>query len=653
MKHKDLLTFSKVFCVWAFSKARRYLQPEAFPKQSRRFAINVLSHRLRKIFEDYPCWQVLWPDNNANVCSHQAAFPWLPTFCQPVRGPHLVPYILIDLALLPPAVHIWKHMDISHLRHMAILFLRVAPINYNPHFFEAFNVTAFGSGTTLLVAFSKACSSFLPCSGTTTFSTKGAGVNVAPFGSGAVLLDAFSKPSPATQRPFPKPSLTCCYCLAAQRPFPKPSLHCLRPAHPSPDLRGRFLLKTATSRILFTTGVRFRQVHNDHTSTVHARVKDGNPTQGQHRSRDRPGSTLRLRSRSRSKHSRRRSFPPKPPLLRSRDIHLHSRTLPATAPALTTTSHREQSQSEAESAQVDILPPVEFDLPDWSRPSQEREIPAEEETSADEMMAIPKTQSLNEDWKRSVQKAFDDPTRTKAPCETPGANSLALVQRVSKRQYDSFIQILRSKNPTAPEEVIGNMASIFAQSGKMSNAQAEDSYTFKVPNALGYALFVPTHFGMRAPFQNNDSNVYHILHGATNKGASLILAEELIRPGDFTMHKDLAKCGYPSYGFYSAGEVAAKTRQFSHSLKELSRKILKIGKGSLPVFIGGIYTGRNPHINQMSGGNEEIQRLCGEHGVARGKEKYTVARSEHTTVCGVMLTYMNAIDAPGPTVGPR
>ena len=78
---------------------------------------------------------------------------------------------------------------------------------------------------------------------------------------------------------------------------------------------------------------------------------------------------------------------------------------------------------------------------------------------------------------------------------------------------------------------------------------------------------------MKAPFQNNDSNVYHVLHGTTNKGASLILAEELIRPGDFTMHKNPAKCGYPSYGFYSAGEVAAKTIQFSYSLKELSRNI--------------------------------------------------------------------------------
>ena len=115
--------------------------------------------------------------------------------------------------------------------------------------------------------------------------------------------------------------------------------------------------------------------------------------------------------------------------------------------------------------------------------------------------------------------------------------------------------VLRSRNPTTPQEVIGNMASIFAQSGKMTRAQAEGSYTFEVPNSLGFGLFVPTYFQMRAPFQKNGSNVYHVLHGTTNKGASLILAEELIRPGDFTINKNLAKCGYPSYGFYSAGEV--------------------------------------------------------------------------------------------------
>ena len=120
------------------------------------------------------------------------------------------------------------------------------------------------------------------------------------------------------------------------------------------------------------------------------------------------------------------------------------------------------------------------------------------------------------------------------------------------------------------------------------------------------------------------------------------------------MHKGLMQCGYPSYGYYSAGEVAAKTVPFSNNIAELPRKILRIGKGTLPAKIAGIYTGRYPHSNQLAGGNEEIQRLCGEHGVARGKEKYTVARSESTTVIGVILYYKNQATSPAPpiTAGP-
>lgn len=160
-------------------------------------------------------------------------------------------------------------------------------------------------------------------------------------------------------------------------------------------------------------------------------------------------------------------------------------------------------QSEAESLQLEIPALAASELPDWSRPSQERE--KEDETEVDEMMRIPKTQSLEEDWKISMQKAFDDPTRTKAPCEIPEADTPRLVQRVSEQKYETFLHILRSRNPSTPKEVTGNMASIFAQSGKMTRAQAEDSYTFEVPNSLGFTLFVPIHFGMKPPFQNNDS----------------------------------------------------------------------------------------------------------------------------------------------------
>ena len=286
---------------------------------------------------------------------------------------------------------------------------------------------------------------------------------------------------------------------------------------------------------------------------------------------------------------------------------------------------------------ADIPTTADGEEVDYRRPSQQRD-------EEDEFIRIPKPMSMDEDWKISVQKAFADPTRTKAPCEIPAKEAICLTQTVSKRELEAFQKELRARNPKTPQIVIENMTSIFAQSGKMNLNQARDSYDFFVPSMKCYGFFVPTHFKSRPPFAGNDSNVYHIIHGTTNKEASAILAEELFRPGDFTMHQDPIQCGYPSYGYYSAGEVAAKTVPFSNNIAELSRKILKIGKGTLPAKIAGTY--RHPHSTQLAGGNEETQRLCGEYGVARGKEKYTVARSENTTVVGVILYYQNQVTLP-------
>ena len=154
---------------------------------------------------------------------------------------------------------------------------------------------------------------------------------------------------------------------------------------------------------------------------------------------------------------------------------------------------------------------------------QERD---DEETKHDEVIPIPKAGSMDEaeDWKISVQKAFADPTRTKAPCETKVNEAITLSQTISKREFKRFQEELRAKNPTTPLIVIENMASIFAQSGKMNPNQARDSYEFFVPTMKCYGLFVPTRFEPRPPFDGNDSNVYHIIHGTTNKGASAILA---------------------------------------------------------------------------------------------------------------------------------
>ena len=395
---------------------------------------------------------------------------------------------------------------------------------------------------------------------------------------------------------------------------------------------------------IFRRANTFQQVRQDGRSTVYKKESEKYDNRGGYTLRStspshpkEPMISLKSRSRTRgpsSHQSRPRSYAPTPGPITLRPKPGRKTNHGWDPPEVSA------SETVPESLQLDI-PQVEIEV-DWRRPSQERD-EENEQNDMDDLMPIPTHKPMDEDWGISVKKAFDDTSRTQAPCEIPASKAIILPTTISQRAYNNFAATLREYNPKAPLTVVENMTTIFAQSGKMTPDQAKGSYTFAISSMELFGLFVPTNFKARPPFDGNDSNVYHIIHGTTTKGASTILAEEFIRPGDFTIHRDYAKCQYPSYGFYSAGEIAAKTCRFSSSIEELSRKILKIGKGTLPVQIGGIYTGRHAHSNQQAGGNDEVQRLCGKVGVARGKEKYTVARSENTTVVGVILYYKNQL----------
>ena len=68
----------------------------------------------------------------------------------------------------------------------------------------------------------------------------------------------------------------------------------------------------------------------------------------------------------------------------------------------------------------------------------------------------------------------------------------------------------------------------------------------------------------------------------------------------------------------------------------------------MAAFICGIYARRYPHQKHKVGSKNEAQVLCGKYGIARGQRNFLVARSEHTTVSGVILTYQNNLDVPTP-----
>ena len=124
-----------------------------------------------------------------------------------------------------------------------------------------------------------------------------------------------------------------------------------------------------------------------------------------------------------------------------------------------------------------------------------------------------------------------------------------------------------------------------------------------------------------------DANLdFKKIHGTTSKGASRILAEELIRPGDFPMHQDPHQSGFPAY------QKAEEATPSPFNLKQLTKKVLRTSQGSMAAFICGIYAGRYPHQKHKVESNDEAQVLCEKYGIARGQHNFLVATSEHATV---------------------
>ncbi len=181
----------------------------------------------------------------------------------------------------------------------------------------------------------------------------------------------------------------------------------------------------------------FRQVHQDANSTVYTKdTKDkAKSTYGSNFQRSRKDSTITLRSRSKSRKSKRSTTSlaifERPP-----GVLLVAKARPDRPKGPEDTTIRETSVSEAtESQHVEIPTAAGLDGVDYRRPSQERD---DEETEQDEVIRIPKPLSMDENWKISVQKAFDDPSRTKAPCEIPANEAITLPQTISKREFGAF-----------------------------------------------------------------------------------------------------------------------------------------------------------------------------------------------------------------------
>ena len=342
-----------------------------------------------------------------------------------------------------------------------------------------------------------------------------------------------------------------------------------------------------------TRSERSRPTYKDVPPTIRINERESRAKTGKHHSRNRPdpSATLRLRSRSRENRTRQRNH--RGLFERAPGVQIRAKARPVTPAAISGTSPPEPEPPQTFDESLEMVIPASVDIPpsDWSQLSPELQEQGQEE----EEEPILANRTMGPDRPTMVQKAYEDSSRTKAACELVQAGIMCLAQRVRTEKYETFLHILHSRNPTTPQMILRNMASIFAYSGKMTRTQAAGSYTFKVSDTVGFGLLAPTLFRHKPGFQEDTSNLYYIIHGTTSKGASRILAEELIRPGDFPMHHHPRQSGFPAYGHCSAGQKTEEATPSPSNVKQLTKKVLRTSQGCMAGFICGIYAGRYPH----------------------------------------------------------
>ena len=234
-----------------------------------------------------------------------------------------------------------------------------------------------------------------------------------------------------------------------------------------------------------------------------------------------PSATLRLRSRSREHRTKQRTQ--RGLFGRETGVQIRAKARPTTPAAGSGTPQPEPEPPQTFDDSLEMVIPASVGIPpsDWSQLSPELQEQGQEEGEP-----TPGNRTMGPDRPTMVQKAYEDRSRTKAACELVQAGIMSLAQRVRTEKYETFLHILHSRNPSTPQMILGNMASIFAYSGKMTRTQAAGSYTFKVSDTVGFGLLAPTLFRHKPGFQEDTSNLYYIIHGATSKGASRVLAEE-------------------------------------------------------------------------------------------------------------------------------
>eukprot|EP00435_Cladocopium_sp_Y103_P035344 s2347_g9.t1 len=227
---------------------------------------------------------------------------------------------------------------------------------------------------------------------------------------------------------------------------------------------------------------------------------------------------------------------------------------------------------------------------DRRRPQRRRQASPPRSSSAQELppghVSLVDPSLKDEEWRRTVKKCLDDPTRTKAANEIAVRDRPQLANTIDIRVRDSFIARVRQIDPDIPPTRLQSLIHVLAASHLLSEVDFNRVEVLILPNTSQRAMVV------RLPsFDDN-----------------------------------LSKCEQPTYGCFAMGQcVTSRSDDIPNAtLVDLLDRATTKGKGQQEILLALQYKGAKEHLALRAGGNDWAQLQCALKGVVTTSEKYTV-----------------------------
>ena len=191
----------------------------------------------------------------------------------------------------------------------------------------------------------------------------------------------------------------------------------------------------------------------------------------------------------------------------------------------------------------------------------------------------------------------------------------------------------------ASQATVKNIARAFAQSRLLDIELAKQTKAFYIEPENLLTITVPTGLPKKPIYRGEHAGTYLIYHKTSWETVAKILAEDCIRPATWTKNEAGYPTQYPCYGFFGmSSEIPDIDDLPGYAVKLCTSQLYRIGKGQNPSGLLAIC--RSPKcMRALSGGNDQIQRLCNLQGISKGKDNATAMNSSAASICYVASTH--------------